>query len=94
MGSPQHRISPAKESQSANFRNPKRKKIETRPRLPCKIQYLLTANHRAKSSASEFFTDDWRKLEEATSARESLKLHRSLFRRDVRLFEGSSLWLY
>jgi hypothetical protein len=58
MGSPQHRISSARESQSANFRNPKRKKIQTRPRLPCKIQYLLTSNHRDKSSASEFFTDD------------------------------------
>jgi len=37
---------------------PKRKKTETRPRLSCKIEYLLTLNHSDPSIASEFFTDD------------------------------------
>jgi hypothetical protein len=38
---------------------PKRKKITTHPRLSCKIEYLLTSNHRDGSIASEFFTGDY-----------------------------------
>src|SRR5882724_4618139 len=37
---------------------PKRKKTETHPRLSCKIEYLLRSNHRDRSIASKFFTDD------------------------------------
>src|SRR4249919_2872758 len=37
---------------------PKRKKTTTHPRLSCKIEYLLTSNHRDGSIASEFFTGD------------------------------------
>src|SRR6478735_7405466 len=36
----------------------KRKKTTTHPRLSCKIQYLLTANHRDRSIASEYFPRD------------------------------------
>src|ERR1700690_4474660 len=39
---------------------PKRKKIEACPRLSCKIQYLLASNHSDQSTASEYFTDDYR----------------------------------
>src|ERR1019366_8332500 len=39
---------------------PKRKKTETRPRLSCKIEYLLRSNHCDVSIASEFFTADYR----------------------------------
>jgi hypothetical protein len=56
VGSPQQRISPSKESQSIQIRNPK--KTETRPRLSCKIEYLLRSNHTDTSIASEFVTDD------------------------------------
>jgi len=37
---------------------PKRKKTEACPRLSCKIEYLLTSNHRDQSTTSEYFTDD------------------------------------
>jgi len=37
---------------------PKRKKT-THPRLSCKIEYLLTSNHRDISIASEYFTGDY-----------------------------------
>src|SRR6478672_4911816 len=36
----------------------KRKKTTTHPRLSCKIEYLLTSNHRDRSIASEYFTGD------------------------------------
>src|SRR6478609_9078210 len=36
----------------------KRKKTTTHPRLSCKIEYLLTSNHRDGSIACEFFTVD------------------------------------
>jgi len=38
---------------------PKRKKTEACPRLSCKIEYLLTSNHRDQSTTSEYFTDDF-----------------------------------
>src|SRR5262249_33914349 len=37
---------------------PKRKKTWVHTRLSCKIDYLLRLNHRDRSIASEFFTDD------------------------------------
>jgi hypothetical protein len=37
---------------------PKRKKTEACHRLSCKIDYLLTSNHRDQSTTSEYFTDD------------------------------------
>src|SRR6476620_3714782 len=37
----------------------KRKKTTTHPRLSCKIEYLLTSNHRDRSIASEYFTGDF-----------------------------------
>src|SRR6478735_266382 len=36
----------------------KRNKTTTHPRLSCKIEYLLTSNHRDGSIASEYFTGD------------------------------------
>src|SRR5262249_41491307 len=38
---------------------PNRKKTHTHTRLSCKIDYLLRSNHRDRSIASEFFTDDY-----------------------------------
>src|SRR5262249_48881345 len=38
---------------------PKRKKTWVHTRLSCKIDYLLGSNHRDRSIASEFFTDDY-----------------------------------
>jgi hypothetical protein len=38
---------------------PKRKKTEACHRLSCKIDYLLTSNHRDQSTTSEYFTDDY-----------------------------------
>src|SRR5262249_25308212 len=38
---------------------PKRKKTWVHTRLSCKIDYLLGSNHRNRSIASEFFTDDY-----------------------------------
>jgi hypothetical protein len=37
---------------------PKCKKTEACPRLSCKIEYLLTSNHRDQSTTSEYFTGD------------------------------------
>src|SRR2546425_5806179 len=37
---------------------PKRKKIDRRPSLSCKNDYLLRSNHAEQSIASEFFTGD------------------------------------
>src|SRR5262249_21237294 len=37
---------------------PNRKKTGVHTRLSCKIDYLLRSNHRDRSIASEFFTDD------------------------------------
>src|SRR5262249_29951601 len=37
---------------------PNRKKTRMHTRLSCKIDYLLRSNHRDRSIASEFFTDD------------------------------------
>jgi len=48
---------------------PKRKKTEACPRLSCKIEYLLTSNHRDQSTTSEYFTDD------QIGAAEELYLH-------------------
>jgi hypothetical protein len=39
---------------------PNRKKTEACPRLSCKIEYLLTSNHRDQSTTSEYFTGDSR----------------------------------
>src|SRR5262249_17742240 len=38
---------------------PKRKKTSTHTRLSCKIEYLPRPNQPDRSSASEFFTDDF-----------------------------------
>src|SRR5256885_12011691 len=38
---------------------PKRKKIDRRPSLSCKNDYLLRSNHAEQSIASEFFTGDY-----------------------------------
>src|SRR5215813_2525277 len=38
---------------------PKRKKTSTHTRLSCKIEYLPRPNQPDRSSASEFFTDDY-----------------------------------
>src|SRR5262249_20200473 len=40
-------------------RLPKRKKTGMHTRLSCKLDYLLRSNHRDRSIASEFFTDDY-----------------------------------
>src|SRR5262249_11313284 len=37
---------------------PNRKKTRMHTRLSCKLDYLLRSNHRDRSIASEFFTDD------------------------------------
>src|SRR5262249_39884480 len=39
---------------------PNRKKTGMHTRLSCKIDYLLRSNHRDRSIASSFFTDDGR----------------------------------
>jgi hypothetical protein len=56
--SPRQRISPSKESQTAQTGIPNRKKTRMHTWLSCKIDYLLRSNHRDRSIASEFFTDD------------------------------------
>src|SRR5260221_7143538 len=38
---------------------PNRKKTGMHTRLSCKIDYLLRSNHRDRSIASSFFTDDY-----------------------------------
>ena len=58
MAVPLQRISPSKESRTAQIRDPKRKKTATHNRLSCKIEYLLRSNHGHSSIASEFFTGD------------------------------------
>jgi hypothetical protein len=60
-----HGFSPNSESrrqrnhEAPNSGIQKRKKTETHDRLSCKIEYWLRSNHRDRSIASEFFTDDY-----------------------------------
>src|SRR6476619_7678905 len=55
---------------------PKRKKTTTNPRLSCKIEYLLTSNHRDGSIASEFFTGDALKFFQAASGDRAARRNR------------------
>jgi len=56
--SPRQRISPSKESRTAQIGNPETQENRDPHRLSCKIDYFLRPNHGERSIASKFFTDD------------------------------------
>src|SRR5262249_17991126 len=56
--SPRQRISPPKESPTAPIGNPKTQKKPHAPPAFLQNRLLLRSNHRDRSIASEFFTDD------------------------------------
>src|SRR2546430_3932416 len=57
--SPRQRISPSKESRTAQIGNPETQENRDPHRLSCKIDYFLRPNHGERSIASKFFTDDY-----------------------------------
>src|SRR6516165_5157799 len=80
---PRQRISPSKESRPPKSGIPNRKKTRMHTRLSCKIDYLLRSNHRDRSIASSFFTDDY--LRSRPAARR--KARRTIGRKDCRFRE-------
>jgi len=59
IGLPRQRISPSKEITNRPHRESQTARKPTcTPGFSCKIDYLLRSNHRDRSIASEFFTDD------------------------------------
>src|SRR5260370_7350001 len=57
--SPRPRINNRGNHETPQSGIPKRKKAGVRPRLSCKLEYLLRSNHPDLSTPSEFFTGDF-----------------------------------
>src|SRR5260370_2494827 len=57
--SPRPRINNRGNHETPQSGIPKRKKAGVRPRLSCKLEYLLRSNHPDLSTPSEFFTGDY-----------------------------------